>query len=345
MSQKRLLILAVVVLALFTACAKRSTGPTDNNVLSLYREIPIVGNALDIASTDTELYVAGDQGGLTVINTDTWKSRWWQNLLPPPSPLYYIRCLYLVPEYNYLFMGEYDAADKIYIVEISNPDSLVLFDKIQGGTNNLQQIRFNAINNPAGNDIIHGYYTSTKSSEVSTTGTPTFTYWRYAGVGDARTVWEIETTYPIHGFDVTSELVILTQQQRGLFIYERRTQNKLSEIPLTGQAMAVKVSGNYAYVACRQEGLQIVDISDPSEPKFVSRFDTKGYATSIDIKDNLVLVSSGSGGVYLFDVSNPAKPLLKENITSAGYTNNAIFYKDKVVVAARDKGVMVYKFN
>jgi hypothetical protein len=88
-----------------------------------------------------------------------------------------------------------------------------------------------------------------------------------------------------------------------------------------------------------------VDISDPSEPKFVSRFDTKGYATSIDIKDNLVLVSSGSGGVYLFDVSNPAKPLLKENITSAGYTNNAIFYKDKVVVAGRDKGVMVYKFN
>ena len=172
-----------------------------------------------------------------------------------------------------------------------------------------------------------------------------FTYWRFTGVGDARTVWDIETAYTIHGFDVTNDLVVLTQQQRGIFIYERRTQNKLSEIPLTGQALAVKVSGNYAYVACRQAGFQIVDISDPSDPKFVSRFDTKGYATSVDVKDNLALVSSGSGGVYLFDVSNPAKPVLKENITSAGYTNNAIFYKYKVVVAARDKGVMVYKFK
>ena len=343
MSQKRLLILAVVVLALFTACAKRSTGPTDNRVLTLFKEIPIVGNAREISSTDTELYVAGDQGGLTVVNTGSWESRWWPSLPPDTTSLVYIRRLSAVPEHNYLFMGEYDAADKIYIVEISDPNSPQLIDNIQGGTNNLQQISFNAIDSPAGNDIIQGYYASTYST--ATTSIPRLNYWRFAGPGTGRTVWNIDAVYPIHGFDVTSELVILTQQQRGLSIYERRTQNKLSEIPLTGQALAVKVSGNYAYVACRQEGLQIVDISDPSEPKFVSRFDTKGYATSIDIKDNLVLVSSGSGGVYLFDVSNPAKPLLKENITSAGYTNNAIFYKDKVVVAGRDKGVMVYKFN
>lgn len=340
MSLKRLLIFAVIVLALLTACAKRSTAPNDSTVLSLFKEIPIVGNALDIAATDTELYVAADQGGLTVINTSNWKSRWWPELLPPPSPLYLIRRVSVVPEYNYLFVGEYEGGDQINIVDISDPDSLIWADDIKGGTNNLRQIRFSAISNPTGNEIIHGYYASTKQGTK-----PMFTYWRFAGVGDARAVWDIETPYTIHGFDVTSNLVVLTQQQRGLFIYERRTQNKISEIPLTGQALAVKVSGNYAYVACRQEGLQIVDISDPSDPKFVSRFDTKGYATSIDIKDNLALVSSGSGGVYLFDVSNPAKPVLKENITSAGYTNNAIFYKYKVVVAARDKGVMVYKFK
>ena len=71
MSLKRLLVCAMVVLALFTACAKRSTEPNENSVLSLFKEIPIVGNALDIAATDTELYVAADQGGLTVINTST----------------------------------------------------------------------------------------------------------------------------------------------------------------------------------------------------------------------------------------------------------------------------------
>lgn len=336
MSQKRLLILAVVVLALFTACAKRSTGPTDNRVLTLFKEIPIVGNAREISSTDTELYVAGDQGGLTVVNTGSWESRWWPSLPPDTTSLVYIRRVSVVPEHNFLFLGEYVGGDNVYIVDISDPDYLELVNNIQGGTDLLQKILFIPIENPTGSDIIHGYLVNENRK---------FKYYRFDGIAPPLYRWEIEATYTIHGFDVTDNLVVLTQQQRGLSIYERRTQNKLSEIPLTGQALAVKVSGNYAYVACRQEGLQIVDISDPSEPKFVSRFDTKGYATSIDIKDNLVLVSSGSGGVYLFDVSNPAKPLLKENITSAGYTNNAIFYKDKVVVAGRDKGVMVYKFN
>ncbi len=347
MSLKRLLIFAVIGLALFTACAKRSTGPTDSSVLSLFKEIPVVGNAVEIDGTDTELYVAADQGGLTVINTNTWQSRWWTKLFPGGSGcnLINIRRVSVVPEHDLLFIGEYDAADNVYIVDVSDPDYLLMYDNIQGGTDKLQQIRFNAINNPTGNDIIQGYYVSTKAVSGSISR-PTLTCWRYTGlVGDARPIWQIGTTYQIHGFDVTDNLVVLTQQQRGLFIYERRTQNKLSEIALTGQALDVKVSGDYAYVACRQEGLQIVDISDPADPKFVSRFDTKGYATSVDLKDNLALVSSGSGGVYLFDVSNPAKPILKENITSAGYSNKAIFYKYKVVVAARDKGVVVYKFK
>lgn len=335
MSLKRLLIFALIVLALFTACAKRSTGPTDSTVLSLFKEIPIVGNALDIAGTDTELYVAGDQGALTVINTSTWQSRWWPELLPDSTSLTYIRLISVVPEHNFLFVGEYVGADTIPIINISDPDALKLVGSISGGTDILRKIRFKAIENPSGTDIVEGFFSAGNK----------FNYCRYDGVLYNGTTWDLSCSYPVSGFDVTDDLLVLAVQQRGLFIYNRRTQNKLSEIPLTGQALDVKVSGNYAYVACRQEGLQIVDISDPSDPKFVSRFDTKGYATSIDIKDNLALVSSGSGGVYLFDVSNPAKPVLKENITSAGYTNNAIFYKYKVVVAARDKGVMVYKFK
>ena len=338
MSLRRLLIFAVVVLALFTACAKRSTEPTDSNVLSLFKKIPIVGNALEIVGTDTEMYVAADQGGLTVINTSNWISRGWTSLYPGGSScdLIYIRRVSVVPEHNFLFLGEYDGADKIRIVNISDQDSLLLVDSIQGGTDNLRKIYFRAIDNPTGTDIIHCYFVYDNRQ---------FKYYRFDGIASPFLQWSIDAPYTINGFDVTSNLVVLTQQQRGISIYERRTRNKLSEIPLAGEAQAVKVSGNYAYVACRQAGLQVVDISDPAAPRHVSSFDTKGYATSIEVKDNLALVSSGSGGVYLFDVSNPAKPTLKENLTSAGYTNNAIFYKDKVVVAGRDKGVMVYNLK
>lgn len=337
MSLKRLLVYALVVLVLITGCAKRSTAPSDTKILSLIKEIPIVGNPFDISTTNSELYVAADQGGLTVIDTNTWQSKWWTVMVPggADATLVNVRKASVVPEHDFLFLGEFVGGDKIRIIKTSNPDSLELIDSITGGTDALQSIRFSAISNPTGADVVEGFFSAAR----------TFYYCKYDGELYLGSTWDISATATVSGFDVTDDLVVLAVQQRGLAIYDRDTQDKLSEFALSGQALAVKVSGNYAYVACRQEGFQIVDISNPSAPKLVGRFDTTGYATTIELKDNLAVVSSGGGGVYLFDVSNPAKPALKENLSSAGYTNNAIFYKDKVVVSARDKGILVYNIR
>jgi hypothetical protein len=146
------------------------------------------------------------------------------------------------------------------------------------------------------------------------------------------------------GFDLNADNIFVAVEQRGLMIYDRAGA-LVGQCDLPGEAQKVKVVGNYAYLACRQSGLQIVDISVPSAPVKVSSIDTNGYATALDVWGNYAAVSSGGSGIYLFDITSPLNPVLLENLTSCGYTNNVKHRGNKLLVAARDQGLLVYTVN
>jgi len=337
MPRKVLLLCALIGLILIGGCAKRNTAWQEPSILSFVREIPVIGNPADISFDADNLYISLDQGGIMMVNTANWQTNWWTQVLPggADAQLINIRRASLVPQHNLLFLGEFVAAYKIRIVDVSDPDSLRLIDSITGGTDGLSQIFFKAIPNPTDANIIEGFFGAGRSLH----------YCRYNGSLYLGTTWSIEAPATVSGFDTTDQLVVIAAQQRGLAIYNRANQQKISEIAVPGEALAVKVSGNYAYLACRQGGFYIVDITNPATPVLKDGYDTTGYATSVDIHDNLALVSSGGGGVYVFDVSNPNSIVLKEALTSAGYTNNAIFYEDQVLVSSRDNGVQIYSLD
>ncbi len=54
----------------------------------------------------------------------------------------------------------------------------------------------------------------------------------------------------------------------------------------------MEVNNNIAYVAGRQSGLHIVDVSNPASPVLLSTFDTSGYATSLAVSGNKLALSS-----------------------------------------------------
>ena len=337
MPRKVLILSALLVVILLGACAKRNTAWQEPKIMSLSREIPVVGNPFDITVDGNKLYIALDQGGMVVVDASNWQSNWWTQLLPggADAQLVNIRRASVVPQHNILFLGEYVAADKIRIVDVSDPDSLRLIDSITGGTDGLSEIRFRAIPNPTDTNIIEGYFGAGRNLH----------YCRYNGSIYLGTTWSINAPATVAGFDISDQLVVIAAQQRGLVLYNRANQQLLSEIAVPGEAQAVKIAGNYAYVACRQGGFWIVDISNPAAPVLKGGYDTTGYATSVDLNGNLAVVSSGGGGVYVFDISNPNSPVLKEALTEAGYTNNAVFWNGKVVVASRDNGVRIYNLD
>ncbi len=78
----------------------------------------------------------------------------------------------------------------------------------------------------------------------------------------------------------------------------------------SGSAEGIYVSGNYAYVADGESGLQIIDISNPSTPKFIGHCDTPNCANNIYLSGDYAYIADGESGLQIIDISNVFAPIL-----------------------------------
>lgn len=62
----------------------------------------------------------------------------------------------------------------------------------------------------------------------------------------------------------------------------------------SGRALRVAVSGNYAYVADWDAGLQVIDVSNPANPQRVGGYDTSGGAYGVAVLGNYAYMAPGT---------------------------------------------------
>lgn len=73
----------------------------------------------------------------------------------------------------------------------------------------------------------------------------------------------------------------------------------------------VVLAGNYAYVGARQQGLLVIDISDPTNPSLAGSIDIFTNQRDVEIAGNFVYVSDAFGeqrGIHILDISDPVNP-------------------------------------
>ncbi|HYI02379.1 LVIVD repeat-containing protein, partial [Hyalangium sp.] len=115
-----------------------------------------------------------------------------------------------------------------------------------------------------------------------------------------------------------------TQDLGGAF-QARRIQRRADEAEATGiglvselalprgSAQDVFVAGGFAYVAAREEGLFIYDVSNPAAPSLAA--DLKLSEQDADawhqvwVKDQTMYIASTKRGVLAYDVTNPRQPV------------------------------------
>ena len=93
------------------------------------------------------------------------------------------------------------------------------------------------------------------------------------------------------------------------------------------------ISGNYAFIADRFSGLQIVDISNPIEPKIVNTFSQalgKNLSAQSLLVDNNIcyLVNYDPNRLFVIDVNNPASIDFQKDSDSDGIPDALIKYID-----------------
>jgi hypothetical protein len=107
-----------------------------------------------------------------------------------------------------------------------------------------------------------------------------------------------------------------------------------------GMSFGLALKGQYAYVTTQNEGLQIWDISNVKNPKFVSSYKLP-TSHSIYIVGSTAFISTTNGALYLIDISNPAKPDLRSNIKLGGIGKEVYVAKNHAYVAAMLKGIYI----
>jgi hypothetical protein len=86
-----------------------------------------------------------------------------------------------------------------------------------------------------------------------------------------------------------------------------------------GVARDVKVSGNYAYVAGEEGGLQVIDVSNPTNCVGVGGFDTSGTASGVAVSGNYAYIADADAGLQVIDVSNPTNCVRVGGFKTIGY--------------------------
>lgn len=97
----------------------------------------------------------------------------------------------------------------------------------------------------------------------------------------------------------------------------------LGSLNSPGQARAVAISGNRAYLADGNSGLQVIDITNPTSPVLLGSLDTGGSARGVDVTGNYVYVADDSD-LRVIDVSNPAAPVLQKTVSAGAFYTVAV---------------------
>ncbi|MEE9553516.1 MAG: hypothetical protein V3W18_04390 [candidate division Zixibacteria bacterium] len=93
------------------------------------------------------------------------------------------------------------------------------------------------------------------------------------------------------------------------------------------------VRGDYAYVSDLYYGLQIIDVSDRTNPLFVTFYEPQDDLYSAFVRDDYAYLSVGQYGVEILDISIPENPLFVGSYDTPGIAYRTFVERDYAYVA------------
>ena len=317
MTKKYVPFLLLIIL-MFASCADFLEPIFNNGELVIKAILPTVGFARDVFVSDNYVYIAEDQAGFSIYDraNDSLITQYYGNIENA-------RLIQAVDEVHQVFVyDQYGSPAAIMVYDIADPTAPIEKPPITGQTGSIE-----ALNCTMRSD---------STIDVLWTHGSNYQYGNYNDIWLGSYSYEFPNA--VEGFDILDTLLFVTGEQRGLYIANRNNGNIISEVNTPGTAVDVKVYGNYAYVACKEYGFSVIDISDITNPELVFNHDTSGHAKRLDVEGDFLVVASGGGGVYLFNITERKKPEFADRWDDydIGYTYDVNIHNGEVFVATRE---------
>jgi len=116
----------------------------------------------------------------------------------------------------------------------------------------------------------------------------------------------------------------------------------LSDLPVSRSEgdTALVVADHYAYIAAGDQGLRIIDVTDPTAPVEVGAFNPpSAWFADIELVDNLAYIAGGD--VYIVDVSDSHNPVSVAVFDTPGSANGVSVVEDYIYVADGNAGLTI----
>jgi hypothetical protein len=101
---------------------------------------------------------------------------------------------------------------------------------------------------------------------------------------------------------------------------------------------SVELNQNIVYAAAHGNGVEVIDISTPSNPLHVTNLAGLENAWDVFIDGNYLYVADGPGGLKIFSVVQPQQPQFIASISTSGYSKEVIVESGIAYVAAGTAG-------
>ncbi len=121
----------------------------------------------------------------------------------------------------------------------------------------------------------------------------------------------------------------------------------LSFVDLPARAQAVEVHQDLAYVANKDGGLQIVDVSNRETPVIIGNYPTAGFLKNVQPMGSLLYLVEGAGGptigprLEVVDVSDPTTPTFVGEVLLPGNARKVVLSGPFAYVAMLDAGMQI----
>ena len=107
----------------------------------------------------------------------------------------------------------------------------------------------------------------------------------------------------------------------------------------------IKIKDNLAFMANGSRGVEIIDISDINNPKFVSNIPTLGTAVALSISKNILYIAEKEEGVETADITNPLSAKIINKIKTNGKAMDLAFYDSIMLVADANMGLTSFSIS
>jgi hypothetical protein len=131
--------------------------------------------------------------------------------------------------------------------------------------------------------------------------------------------------------------------RNGLMILDVSQKEKPEEVSrlYLGGGSGIDLKPGLAFIAARDKGLLIVDISNPRAPVLKGSFDTPGEALEVVVLGDTAYVADGPEGFRVVDVRNTSAPVSLGHLDTPGSASGIAVTGKTVFVADGEEGLRI----